>query len=310
MNETPHPPHLGYAPLKARGFRPRLMRVIERMSGMGKIMPLYEQWRREVAGKHPRMMNEALSMLGTRLNINAPAWPPTLADERPLVIIANHPFGIGDGIAALALAEDLGRPYRVLLNKEFMQAPEVRPLALPIDFADTAEAVQTNLRSRNEARALLKQGVTMVIFPAGGVATARYPWGKAEELPWKSFAARLIQLSRASVLPVFFEGQNSVFFHTMSRFGASLRMSLLVAEFRRFAGREAKLHIGPIIDFEDLVHRANRKELINELYQIVHRLSPAANNLPSSGRKVRLPWDQPLATQRRDARDRAQTPGK
>ena len=304
MIETPQPQHPGCAPLKPRGLRPMLLRAIERASGMGKIMPLYEQWSRDAAGRNPRMMNQGLAMLGARLNINAPVWPPQPPEGKPVVIIANHPFGIGDGIAMLVLAEDLGRPYRVLLNTEFLRVPEVRPLALPIDFSATPEALETNLRTRKEARELMQEGVTMVIFPAGGVATARLPWGKAEELPWKTFAARLIQMCRASVLPVFFEGQNSALFHAMSRLGPSLRMSLLAAEFRRFAGREIKLHVGPIMDFEEFIHRGNRNELIDELYVLVHRLAPGNGGKSCAALKPPIranwSWDSPLAKRRRE----------
>ena len=72
-----------------------------------------------------------------------------------------------------------------------------------------------------------------VVFPAGGVATAERPFGRAEELPWKAFTARLIQQAQASVLPVYFEGQNSPLFHLISRYSVMLRLSLLVSEFRR-----------------------------------------------------------------------------
>ncbi len=304
MTEAPQAQQLGYTPAKAKGLRPALMRAVERLSGLHKIMPLYQQWSREVAGKNPRMMNEGLAMLGATLNINPPLWPPRLPAGRPLVIIANHPFGIGDGIALLALAEDLRRPYRVLVNKEFMRVPEVQPIGLPIDFSGTAEALKTNVHTRNQARALLKEGVTLVIFPAGGVATARRPWGRAEELPWKAFAARLVVASRASVMPVYFEGQNSAAFHALSRFG-SLRMSLLVAEFRRFAGRETKLHIGPIVDFENLAHRDNFRELLDELYVMVHRLAPGNSRKDYEALKPSPPhtrknwsWDSPLAKRR------------
>jgi hypothetical protein len=37
-------------------------------------------------------------------------WPAKIEQGRPLVMLANHPFGIGDGIALLAMAERLGRP--------------------------------------------------------------------------------------------------------------------------------------------------------------------------------------------------------
>jgi putative hemolysin len=294
---------LGLTPAQSRGLRARLLRLVERTSGLERVRPQYEIWQREIAGKHPRMFNVGLDMLGTRLAIDAPRWPIEIEPARPLVMLCNHPFGIGDGIAALALAEDLQRPFRVLLNKEFMRVPEVQPFALPIDFADTREAVATNLRTRNIARELMQQGVTIIVFPAGSVATARMPWGLAEELPWKLFAARLVQESAASVVPVWFEGQNSALFHAASHVSASLRMSLLVAEFRRFVGQRITVRIGEVTPFEQLPGREDRKLLLNELYLRVHRLSPQFAALPDEAILARLSspaWklDSPVSRKR------------
>ena len=142
----------------------------------------------------------------------------------------------------MAIAERLGRPYRVLVNNDLLRIPEMRSKALPIDFSPTREAMATNLKTRAEARRFLKEGTTIVIFPAGGVATAENPFGKAEDLPWKLFAARLVEQSDASVMPVFFEGQNSALFHYVSRYSLTLRLSLLVCEFRYGIG---PAHQGP-----------------------------------------------------------------
>src|SRR5258707_14787438 len=147
------------------------MHAIEDLSGRRRLLPIYRAWRTEVAGKSPRMMNELLDMIGTRLEINpgnpnADPWPVTVLPDVPLVIVANHPFGIGDGIAILALAEQLDRPYRILANSEFLKVPEIRRWALPIDFSANRAAVETNLASRNLARRLLREGVTIVVFPA------------------------------------------------------------------------------------------------------------------------------------------------
>ena len=90
----------------------------------------------------------------------------------PLVIVANHPFGIGDGIAILALAEQLGRPFRVMINNELLKVPEMEPYSLPVSFEETKEALAINMQTRHEAVRLLKEGVTIIVFPAGGVATA------------------------------------------------------------------------------------------------------------------------------------------
>lgn len=293
---------LGYVAQAEGGLRGRLMRGIERLSGLERLRPQYEIWRRDVAGRDPRMFNIALDMLDVSLRVDAPHWPPVLAPDAPVVMIANHPFGIGDGIAALALAEQLDRPFRILLNKEFLRVPEVQPFALPIDFEETRQALQTNLRTRQQARALMKDGVTIVVFPAGGVATARWPWGRARELPWKGFVARLVQESRASVMPIWFEGQNSAFFHAMSHVAPSLRMSLLVAEFRRFIGRQAQVRAGAVMPFDSFKGGDDRRALLDELYLLVHRLAPQLRDLPdaqllASGGPPRE-WDRPVAQRR------------
>ena len=275
------------------------MRTIEDLSGRRGLLPVYYRWRRDVAGKSPRMMGELLDMVGARIELNAPAWPPTLPANVPLVIVANHPFGIGDGIALLALAEQLGRPYRILINSDFMRVPEIRPHALPIDFSGTPDATETNIRTRREARRLLQDGVTIVVFPGGGVATAEQPFGKAEELPWKSFTARLVQLTQAAVLPVYFEGRNSALFHFVSRYSLSLRLALLVSEFRHCVGASIKTHVGDVVPFAALNARTDRKLLTEELYARVHRLAPgAAGRSPEEpkARPVHLrrkyPWDK------------------
>jgi putative hemolysin len=261
---------------------------------------VYHRWRSTVVGSSPRMMGALLDMIGTRLDVQAPAWPISVLPDVALVIIANHPFGIGDGIALLALAEQLDRPYRVLINSDFMKLPEIRPNALPIDFAESREAMATNLKSRTDARRLLRSGVTIVVFPAGGVATAEQPSGKAEELPWKAFTARLIQGARAAVLPVYFEGQNSPLFHLISRYSLMLRLSLLVSEFRHFVGATVRVHVGAVVPFEQLAAKADRSALTAELYALVHRLAPDAAGLgpehlrprPAAVRR-RYPWDPP-----------------
>jgi putative hemolysin len=249
------------------------------------------------------MMNELLDMIGTRLEINggnadAGPWPVTVPPEMPLVIVANHPFGIGDGIAILALAEQLSRPCRILAHSDLLKVPEIRHLALPIDFSESREAIKTNVDSRNAARRLLREGVTIVVFPAGGVATAEHPAGKAEELPWGTFTARLIQQAQAAVLPVYFEGQNSPLFHLVSRYSVSARLALMVSELRSFIGATVAVHVGAVVPFTELASRADRQGLTLELYARVHQLAPGSRRLPLDELRPRppharrrFPWD-------------------
>jgi putative hemolysin len=291
---------LSYATPRDSLLRRYFMRAIEDLSGRRRLLPLYYRWRSEIAGKSPCMWGEMLDMAGTPLEVRAPAGWTARSYDAPLVMIANHPYGLADGIAMLALAERLGRPYRILLHTDLMRIPEIQPLALPVAFAETRGALATNLRTRAEARRLLKEGTTIVIFPAGGVATADGPFGIAEELPWKQFVVRLIRQSQASVLPVHFEGQNSPLFHFVSRYSETLRLSLLVCEFGRKVGRTIRATVSTPVSYADLIAGAGERPLIDELYLLVHRLAPGADRIDPSAllprplsQRRRFPWDEP-----------------
>lgn len=246
-------------PLLKRWF----IRSVEAVSGRRRYARLYDRWRREVVPTGERLFGRMLELIDVGLSVRGD-WPQALPDE-PLVIVANHPFGIGDGIAALALAERLGRPFRVIINAELLKIGEMRPYSLPIDFEDTKEALRNNMAVRHEALRLLKQGVTIVVFPAGGVATAPGVFAEAEDLPWKLFPARLIQEARACVLPIHFAGQNGPLFHLVSRFSLTARLSLLIYEFTRLSGGTIEATAGRLIRPDEIAANGDRKALIQWL---------------------------------------------
>ena len=269
-------PELSYANENQRPFQRWLIRQLETLSGRDYFVDLYKTWRSEVVGASEYVMTEMLALVDLRLHVRGTAWPPQNLPDTPVVLIANHPYGIGDGIAILSLAEKLGRPFRVIINNDLLKVPEMRALSLPISFDETREALQMNLETRREAVRLLKEGVTMVVFPAGGVATAPRGFGKAQDLPWKQFPAKLVQSAGASVIPVFFEGQCSRLFHLSSLVSMTLRTSLLIREFARLSGRSIHVRVGEPIGWEQLSTISDRYALVRFLQQAVFSLAPQA----------------------------------
>lgn len=274
---------LSYASPDDPVFKRWLIHAVEHLSGRPKLLPLYKVWRVIAAKKPDHMMRELLKLIELDAVINGKPWPPAVKPSTPLVMIANHPFGIGDGIIMLAMAEEIGRPYRVFVDRRLLKIPEIRPYALPIDHANTRQAVRMNLHSRQLAREFLSQNHTVIIFPAGAVATARWPFGRARELPWKNFAARLIQGAEASVLPVYFDGQNSPLFHLVSRFSMTLRISLIVSEFiRRFRRSRVRVTVGAVVPFSELEAKHNGRLLTAELFRLVEALEPQGAQIEST----------------------------
>ena len=264
---------LSYANERDPKLKRWFIRSIEGLSGRDRFTRLYEIWRNDIVGKTDRVFGKMLDLINVDLKIEG-TWPPENIPDGPIVIVANHPFGIGDGIAVLALAEQLGRPFRVLINNELLKVPEMAPYSLPVSFEETKEALALNMQTRHEALRLLKEGVTVIIFPAGGVATAKKGFGRAEDLPWKMFPAKLIQAAKANVVPVYFEGQNGRLFHLASKISLTLRVSLLIREFRRLSGSTIRARVGVMIPWEELSSHGDRKDLLARLFGAVFAMAP------------------------------------
>ncbi len=273
---------LSYANERDPKLKRWIIRTIEGLSGRDRFVDLYERWRDEIVAQGDRVFGQMLELIDVQMHVNG-EWPPKNLSSDPVVIVANHPYGIGDGIAVLALAEQLGRPFRVLINNELLKVPEMAPYSLPVCFEETKEALAMNMQTRNEAVRLLKEGVTIVIFPAGGVATAKKGFGKAEDLPWKIFTAKLVQAAKANVIPIYFEGQNGWLFHFASRFSLTLRISLLIREFRRLSGSMINSTVGSTIYWDELSRMAGRQEILSYLYNAVFSLAPSGRKAAMAG---------------------------
>jgi putative hemolysin len=264
---------LSYANERDPRLKRWFIRSIEGLSGRDRYARLYDIWSSDIVGTGERVFGKMLDLIDIQMDVRG-AWPPADLPETPVVIVANHPFGIGDGIAVLALAEQLGRPFRVLINDELLKIPEMSAYSLPISFEETREAMAMNMQTRHEAVRLLKEGTTIIVFPAGGVATAKKGFGVAEDLPWKIFPAKLVQAAQASVIPIYFEGQNGRLFHIASKISLTLRISMLIREFRRLSGSTIRPHIGAVMSWEMLSDGGDRKDLLSRLYNAVFSMAP------------------------------------
>lgn len=254
-----------------------VIQSIEGVSGRKKILDLYGIWKATIVGTSECIWNDLLGLINLNVSVINGEWPPKDLPSCPLILIANHPYGIGDGLAILALAEQLNRPFKILINNELLKVPEVRPFSLPVDFEETKAALKTNMQTRKEALRLLQDGTTIIVFPGGGVATAAKPFGRAEELPWKTFTAKMIRSSKATVLPLYFDGQNSWLFHLASKYSLTLRLSLLVREFRKNLGSMMTARVGAPIPFETLSGFQDQKEIMDFLQIKVMEMAPVSD---------------------------------
>ena len=267
------------------------IRLVERITGQPYLKWLYEDNRAHpVPGED--FWDAAIRKLELNVRINEEVlaqWPRT----GPLVVVANHPFGVLDGLIICHLVSRVRKDFRVLTNAVLLRAEEVRTFLLPVDFAETEEALKTNLKTRAEAKSHLMKGGCLVVFPAGGVSTTPTIWHKrAIDTEWKNLTARLIAQSKAPVAPVYFAGQNSRLFQLASHISMTLRLSLLFKEVHDRIGSEVHIRLGDLIPYERIAGINDRQSVMDRLKDITYSLGGAVpEKLPKT--KVKRPRRAP-----------------
>jgi putative hemolysin len=202
----------------------------------------------------------------------------------PLILLANHPFGVVDGLVMCVLAMRARGDFRILINSALCREPRVMRYMLPIDFSDSKEAVRGNIQSKRDAELALSKDIPIVIFPAGGISTCggaieaglRNLSKPVTDLDWKLFTAKLIQTAHATAVPVYFHGRNSTLFQAASQISLTLRLALIIFECRRMLGKPLRIEIGAPITYESVAHIESRQALTEHLRQTVYALGSGA----------------------------------
>lgn len=263
-------PRLSYAGEADKLTKKALISAIEYATGRRKLEQIYAQMINSHAGNQS-FWEAALNALRVKLVYNR-APLAAVSATGPVILIANHPYGVLDGLAMCYLASRLRPNFRILLNASLCREERIAEHTLPIDFAVSVAATRTNIESKRKAIEVLRGGGALVIFPAGAISTAISPFGQVTDMEWKLFTAKAIQATQATVLPVFFHGHNGRLFQLVSQFSQTLRLSLIIYEVIKRIARPLHLRIGEPIPYSKLAAFNSRQNLIDHLRQVTYAL--------------------------------------
>src|SRR5271168_3716485 len=253
-----------------------IIRLVERATGQAELKRLYVQNQRHPRA-HESFWQAAVRSLALDVRYDAAALG-RIPKTGPVVFVANHPYGVLDGIVISWLVEKVRSDFVVLTHAGLRRAQEVHDFVLPIDFSGTEEAQETNLKSRAAARALLDKGGAVIVFPAGAVSTApdRLGLHPAVDARWQPFVGQLIQRAKATVVPIWFGGQNGRLFQIASHVSLTLRLSLIFHEVKSRIGTALPVAVGAPISFETISQIKDRQALADDLKDRTYALATAA----------------------------------
>jgi putative hemolysin len=246
---------------------------------VGKVRDLYRRLRQSPEGLG---LQNLLAEMRVELRFDAvdAARIPTTG---PVVVVANHPFGMLDGAVLAVLLARVRPDVKVMTNYLLHDVPEltrhcifVNPFQSNRPLRDGSSAL--NRHAVREAMAWLQRGGMLAIFPAGEVSHWQFPQGEIADPVWNDTAARLIRRTGAAALPVYFCGRNSVGFHLFGMIHPRLRTALLLQECLQQKGRTVEVRVGSEISGDSVAAIADDREAIDYLrwrtYLLARRIRP------------------------------------
>ena len=184
------------------------------------------------------------------------------------IIVANHPFGLLDGLIICSIICDIRKDYKILINDEVSQIDQIREYLLPIKFSKFTEDIKKNIISKKKAIEHLNANGILITFPSGEVATSSFIFNEANERRWKPLIGSIINKTKAEIIPVRFFGKNSLFFQTVGFINNNLRRILFIRELLNKKNQTFKLSIGKKISSLN-EERLNNRQIVDKLRSIV-----------------------------------------
>ncbi len=242
---------LSYAGTFRNPFKAGTIRTIEWLTAKVQLLRLIRSFEKSGAPFGAPFWPKAIRHMGIRID-TPPEEIARIPKTGPLVVVANHPSGLVDGMVMAEMVNRVRSDFKILTRSLLTGIPEVEEFMIPVPFPHEENARELGLQMRDETMKHLKAGGAIIIFPAGKVAMSEGWWGPAVEAEWNVFTHKMVKSSGATILPIFFPGQNSRAFQIANQISDTLRQGLLLYEIKRSLFKPQRPHLGQPIPASEL----------------------------------------------------------
>lgn len=193
-----------------------------------------------------------------------------------LLIIANHPTGIPDGILILDQVLKVRKDVKIIANQLTYKVDPLKPYTIPVDPYDKSESVRQNALQLRVIFEWLEEGHCVILFPSGDVANYNFKEKHSDEQFWHPTAKKIILKHKGLVLPWAIQGKNSHLFYQLGKVHPSIKSALLPREGLKTRRKPIFSHIGFPIKIDGKI------SLLNDLETKIRLMSMIKHDKNSS----------------------------
>ena len=242
---------LSYAGTFTNPLKVFAIRAIEWTTAKVKLLHMIRSFEKSGAPVGVTFWSKAVAHMGIRID-TPPEEIARIPKTGAVVVVANHPHGLVDGMIMGELVSRVRPDFRILTRSLLTGIPEIEEFMIPVPFPHEENSRELGLQMRDLTMTHLAEGGVVILFPAGKVACSETWFGPAIEAEWNVFTHKMITKSGAVILPIHFTGQNSRAYQIANKLAATLRQGLLLYEIRRALFKPQRPHVGMPISAEEL----------------------------------------------------------
>lgn len=184
--------------------------------------------------------------------------------EGGLVFVSNHPYGAIDGLALVHVLGRVRPDLKVMANFLLQQLDPLRDRFIGVNPFDQLTSL-SSFQGMRQAMAHVKEGGALAVFPAGEVSSWRTDLKAVADPRWKTPVIKLALHAAVPVVPVWFDGANSLVFQMLGMIHPNLRTLALPNEMLRMRGKSVRMRIGKPIAPKDLAAFTSTDQLARYL---------------------------------------------
>ncbi|PKP25210.1 MAG: hemolysin [Bacteroidetes bacterium HGW-Bacteroidetes-22] len=167
------------------------------------------------------------------------------------ITVSNHPLGGPEGVILARLMLNIRPDFKIITNFLLSRIAPLSGWFIPVNPFESHKNSKSSFSGIKEALGQLSDGKPLCIFPAGEVSAYQKKWKTITDKEWQPSIMKIVQRANVPVIPIYFEGKNSLWFYILGLINPLLRTIRLPAEFQNKHNKPLKIRIGSPINIAE-----------------------------------------------------------